>query len=145
MRERGSGGERMRTARRLCLAVGLLALAWGLTPPLHAQPVPRTLKIAVGIEADTLDPAAQTTGLVMNMVDYMYERLVALDYKQNKVVPRLATRWQASTDGLTYTFGLRGGVTFHDGTPFNAEAVKFTLCASRNERTTSLLIAKLTF
>ncbi len=116
----------MRATRLLCLILGLLMLAWGLTPPLHAQPVPRTLKIAVGIEADTLDPAAQTTGLVMNMVDYMYERLVALDYKQNKVVPRLATRWQASTDGLTYTFGLRGGVTFHDGTPFDAEAVKFT-------------------
>jgi len=91
-----------------------------------AQAVPRTLKIAVGIDADTLDPAGQTTTTVANMIDYFYETLVAYDYKQNKVVPLLATSWQISADGLTYTFKLRPNVKFHDGTPLNAEAAKFT-------------------
>lgn len=42
-------------------------------------------------------------------------------------VPGLAERWEISTDGLVYTFYLRQDVVFHDGTPFNAEAVKFNL------------------
>ncbi|MFW5696044.1 MAG: ABC transporter substrate-binding protein, partial [Alkalispirochaeta sp.] len=41
------------------------------------------------------------------------------------VEPALATDWEISEDGTVYTFELRQGVTFHDGTPFNAEAVKF--------------------
>ena len=116
----------MRSGLRLCVVLGVLALASIPAPTLHAQAIPRTLKIAVGIDPDTLDPAALTTGLVMGMVDYIYERLVKFDYKQNTVVPGLATQWQVSSDGLTYTFRLRSGVTFHDGTAFNADAVKFT-------------------
>ncbi|MDQ7828107.1 MAG: ABC transporter substrate-binding protein [Armatimonadota bacterium] len=108
----------------LLLCVVLAALA---SPPAQAQAPPRTLRIAVGIDADTLDPAGQTTTTVANMVDYIYETLVAYDYRENRVVPHLATRWQVSRDGLTYTFTLRSGVRFHDGTPLTAEAVKFTL------------------
>ena len=95
--------------------------------PAGAQAVPKQLRIAVGIDADTLDPAGQTTTTVANMVDYFFETLVDYDAEKNEFVPRLATRWQISRDGLTYTFTLRRGVTFHDGTPMNAAAVKFTL------------------
>jgi peptide/nickel transport system substrate-binding protein len=54
-----------------------------------------------------------------------YDTLVYKDMGGN-FVPGLATAWEVSEDGLTYTFNLREGVKFHDGTPFNAEAVKFS-------------------
>jgi peptide/nickel transport system substrate-binding protein len=115
--------------RRGCLGALLLilvALVVPSGPGVQAQAVPRTLKIAIGVDGDTLDPAGQTTTTVSNILDYFYEPLVAFDYKQNKVVPLLATSWVISRDGLTFTFKLRTDVKFHDGTPFNAEAVKFT-------------------
>ena len=43
------------------------------------------------------------------------------------IKPWLATEWSVSKDGKSYTFKLREGVKFHDGTPFNAEAVKYNL------------------
>ncbi|MGH7430009.1 MAG: ABC transporter substrate-binding protein, partial [Candidatus Methylomirabilaceae bacterium] len=95
--------------------------------PVTAQAVPRQLRVAVGIDADTLDPAQQTTTTIANMVDYFFETLVDYDAAKDEFVPRLATRWQVSRDGLTYTFTLRRGVTFHDGTALNAAAVKVTL------------------
>jgi peptide/nickel transport system substrate-binding protein len=85
-----------------------------------------TFSIAVGIDPDTFDPAGQTTTTVQNMVDYMVETLVSVD-DEGTVGPRLAETFETSEDGLTVTLGLVEGVTFHDGTPFNAEAVKFSL------------------
>jgi peptide/nickel transport system substrate-binding protein len=59
----------------------------------------------------------------------IYDALTAFDLDQAEeipgVVPGLAERWELSDDELTWTFYLREGVTFHDGTPFNAEAVEF--------------------
>ncbi|MBI3998941.1 MAG: ABC transporter substrate-binding protein [Armatimonadetes bacterium] len=108
----------------LVLVGGLFTLPYA---PATAQAVPRQLRIAVGIDADTLDPAGTTTTTVGNMINYFYETLVGYDTAKSEIVPSLATRWQVSRDGLTYTFTLRRGVAFHDGTPMNAAAVKFTL------------------
>lgn len=116
------------TVYRLGIAFALVAMVVSLQgPPAGAQAVPRQMRIAIGIDADRLDPAEQTTTTIANIVDYMFETLVDLHPTKNEIVPRLATRWQISRDGLTYTFTLRRGVMFHDGTPFNAQAVKFTL------------------
>jgi peptide/nickel transport system substrate-binding protein len=82
--------------------------------------------IAVGIDPDTFDPAGQTTTTVQNMVDYVIETLVTVD-DEGTVGPRLAETFETSEDGLTVTLGLVQDVQFHDGTPFNAEAVKFNL------------------
>ncbi|HEX6988935.1 MAG TPA: ABC transporter substrate-binding protein, partial [Bacillota bacterium] len=83
-------------------------------------------RIAVGIDPDTLDPAGQTTTTVQNMVDYVVETLVDID-QEGAIQPGLAESWEVAPDGLSITLNLRQGVTFHDGTPFNAEAVKFSL------------------
>lgn len=57
----------------------------------------------------------------------VYDTLVYRDPKSLEFVPGLATSWTISPDGLTYTFVLRQGVKFHDGTPFNAQAVAANL------------------
>jgi peptide/nickel transport system substrate-binding protein len=91
-----------------------------------SQQTDKQFDIAVGIEPDTFDPAGGTTTTVANMVDYSLETLTRLD-SDGKLQPGLATSWELGTDGLTATLKLRTGVKFHDGTPFNALAVKFTL------------------
>jgi ABC-type transport system substrate-binding protein len=85
-----------------------------------------TLKVAIGIDPDTLDPAAQTTTTAGQIVDMMAETLVTLDEK-GALKPLLATKWEQSSDGLSWTFTLRQDVKFSDGTPFNAQAVKFSI------------------
>jgi len=56
---------------------------------------------------------------------HVLDTLVAVNPEDNEVYPWLATSWEVSPDGKVYTFKLRDDVTFHDGTPFNAQAVKF--------------------
>jgi peptide/nickel transport system substrate-binding protein len=85
-----------------------------------------TLNVAIGIDPDTLDPAAQTTTTASQIVDMMAETLVTIDSK-GALKPLLATKWQPSSDGMSWTFTLRQGVKFSDGTPFNAQAVKFSI------------------
>ncbi len=82
-----------------------------------------TLKVAIGIDLDTVDPHGQTTTVVFNVVRHVYETLVWYDDKGN-VIPWLAERWEISPDGLVYTFYLRKGVKFHDGSEFDAYTVK---------------------
>src|SRR2546427_2425707 len=71
-----------------------------------------------------LDPHQSTAAVDRQVFQNLYDKLV--DINQNlEIVPMLATSWQIADGGRTYTFKLRQGVVFHDGTPFNAEAVKF--------------------
>ncbi|MFY0544816.1 ABC transporter substrate-binding protein [Brevibacillus sp. H7] len=82
--------------------------------------------INIGLKADppSLDPN-RSTALVDRMVhNSIYDKLFDLD-ASGKIVPMLATSYEVSADGKTYTLKLREGVKFHDGTDFNAEAVKF--------------------
>lgn len=57
----------------------------------------------------------------------IFDTLVEFDLENYELVPGLATSWDVSDDGLVYTFHLREGVTWHDGTPFTAADVEFTL------------------
>ncbi|MBN1963634.1 MAG: ABC transporter substrate-binding protein [Anaerolineae bacterium] len=72
-----------------------------------------------------LDPAVVTDGESFRVTNQGCESLLAYDGATTNVIPSLATSWTASEDGLTWTFQLREGVTFQDGTPFNADAVVF--------------------
>ncbi|MFQ5829758.1 MAG: ABC transporter substrate-binding protein, partial [Candidatus Methylomirabilia bacterium] len=98
---------------------GLVAITLGIAPASAA-----TFKIAVGIGLDTLDPVQMTTTTVANVVKYTVETLTTID-ETGKVLPMLAESWTASADGTEHTFKLRKGVTFHDGSPFDAKAVKW--------------------
>jgi peptide/nickel transport system substrate-binding protein len=112
---------------RLCgtLLATLLAAALVASPAV-AQ-VPRDV-VVVGMEAEPpgLDPG-QALGLhTLRVTAEIFETLVATRPDSTEVIPGLAESWTTSSDGIVWTFTLRRGVRFHDGTPLDAAAVKFT-------------------
>lgn len=80
-----------------------------------------TFRIAIGVDPDTLDPVQGTTTTVDNVLDYVVEPLAIID-ESGGLVPQLATSWTVADDGLSIDLELRQGVTFHDGTAFDADA-----------------------
>jgi peptide/nickel transport system substrate-binding protein len=85
----------------------------------------KNLTIGIGIDADTLNPQEQTTTLIQNICDLIFDNLFFAT-PEGKLEPRLATEYKTSADGLTWTIKLRPGVKFSDGTPLDAKAVKLT-------------------
>ena len=82
-----------------------------------------TVSVAMSGDAITLNPGDTNGNLDFSIERPIYEGLVGFD-KDGKLVPELATSWTANPQATQFTFDLRKGVTFQDGTPFNAEAVK---------------------
>ncbi len=100
-------------------AVLLLPLAAGAQaerPLVYAQNVPVTAMDTAGTNIGTVYPAGYEAMFLV------YDGLVGFDDRM-QIVPQLATGWPVSKDGLTWTFRLRRGVMFQDGTPVNADAV----------------------
>ncbi len=87
-----------------------------------------TFVFAGAADPTYLDPALVSDGESFRITKQVFEGLVELKPGSTKLVPALATRWKVGRDGKTWTFNLRRGVKFHDGTPFNAAAV----CANFN-------------
>ncbi|WP_166355807.1 ABC transporter substrate-binding protein [Phytoactinopolyspora limicola] len=87
----------------------------------------RMLTFALYDEPPTLDPAVATDGEAGKVIQNVYDQLVSVGSDGYEISPAVAESWEVSPDGLTYTFFLRDGVTFHDGSPLTAEAVKFSL------------------
>lgn len=83
--------------------------------------------ITAGIAAapSSMDPHFATTGQNQQVAAVLYDRLIHIDADGN-FAPGLATEWAVDEDRLTWTFHLREGVTFHDGSPFTAEDVVYT-------------------
>ena len=75
--------------------------------------------------ADNLDPHQAFLQVTAQIVKPIFDSLVYMRRDDANVYPGLATDWTISPDGKIYTFTLRSGVKFHDGTPFNAAAVKY--------------------
>lgn len=89
------------------------------------------LKIAIGMNPDIMDPPNSYAGSDMMIGSHIFERLVNFDYDESlkKAVPKpaLAEKWEMTEGGKVWTFYLKKGIQFHDGTPCNAEAVKFNI------------------
>jgi ABC-type transport system substrate-binding protein len=104
-----------------------------------AQQYGGTVVIAWGTDAVRLDPADMTDNPSETVLRHIMDGLVEFDEQLNKN-PCLAKSWEISEDGTVYTFHLREGIKFHDGTPFNAEAVAFNFnrIITQNLRRTAL-------
>ncbi|TQR07534.1 ABC transporter substrate-binding protein [Psychrobacillus soli] len=83
----------------------------------------KVLVFGRGGDSVSLDPAAVTDGESFKVTQNVFETLLNFGKQDTTINEGLATKWEPSEDGLTYTFTLREGVKFHDGTDFNAEAV----------------------
>jgi peptide/nickel transport system substrate-binding protein len=86
-----------------------------------------TFIFAQGADPRGLDPAFVDDGESAMVMGNIYEGLTKYNEKTTAIEPALATDWQISDDGLVYTFNLRQGVKFHDGSDFNAEVVKYNI------------------
>ncbi len=84
----------------------------------------QVLVYARGGDSESLDPGSTTDGESSRVTRQVLEGLLDFEPETFDIKPGLAHDWDVSDDGLTYTFYLEEGVTFHDGTDFNAEAVK---------------------
>jgi len=82
-----------------------------------------TLVFGAAAEPTSLDGAVVSDGESLRVIDQITEGLVGLAPGSTNLVPKLARSWKATNNGRTWTFRLRTGVRFHDGTPFNARAV----------------------
>lgn len=92
----------------------------------EAPAVKDEIVVAIGAQPEALDPIAMSSAPAATVSEHMTESLVYLA-PNGDLVPALATAWEAAADGRSWTLTLRQGVTFHDGAPFNAEAVKINL------------------
>jgi peptide/nickel transport system substrate-binding protein len=88
---------------------------------------PRTLNYGLTLIPSGIDPHVHASNELGIPLSSVYDTLVFQDPATGEFVPGLATDWTISADGLVYTFSLRHDVKFHDGTPFNAEAVRINL------------------
>jgi peptide/nickel transport system substrate-binding protein len=82
-----------------------------------------TLIFGKGRDATRLDPADTTDGESSIVTENVFDKLIHFQEDSTALEPGLATSWDVAPDGKAYTFHLRRGVTFHDGTPFDAPAV----------------------
>jgi peptide/nickel transport system substrate-binding protein len=105
---------------------GAVAASLLVSPFARAQKPGGTLRIARGQESDTLDPQKTALLVAHEIAWQIYDSLIYLD-ESGTVYPGLALSWAFSNENKTVTFKLRPGINFHDGAPFNAEAVRFTV------------------
>src|SRR5215467_14982350 len=84
----------------------------------------------------TYDPRVTSSRHEYQVIAQIFDTLVASD-GTNRLLPGLATAWDVAPDGKSVTLKLRGDVGFHDGTPFDAEAVKFTFDSIVDPKTAS--------
>ena len=86
----------------------------------------KDLTIGLNADPDALDPAVSRTMVGREVFTSLFDKLIDVDQQMN-FVPALATKWEWVENNTALILTLRQGVKFHDGTPFNAQAVKYNL------------------
>ena len=111
----------------MLLITGLVSPAGNEMSPTAVSAASEATSVNVGIQADvlTLDPALAYDLNTWLVVAQLFDTLTVQPSDGSPLQPGLALSWAFSQDGLTWTFNLRPGVTFHDGTPLDAQAVVF--------------------
>ncbi|WP_028983884.1 ABC transporter substrate-binding protein [Sporolactobacillus terrae] len=111
----------------LILSLALVLTGCGSSGSSSNSDANKTLVFGRGADTTSLDPAVVTDGESFRISQNIFETLVSYDYKNQstKIKPGLAESWKISDDGKTYTFTLRKGVKFSDGSAFNADAVVY--------------------
>lgn len=103
----------------------MLALLPGV--PVWAQQADTDVTIVLETQPDQLDPCQSSKSQVGKVIKQnVVETMTEIDPSTGEIGPRLATEW-SQVDDLTWTFMLRDDVVFHDGTPFNAEAMQYSI------------------
>jgi len=113
--------------KRLLMLSTTAVFAAALAAPgnLWAEPVHGgTLQVGLADDPPEMDPHLTSSNASRTVLHNIFATLVEVD-EELQIQPELAESWEVSEDGTEYTFHLREGVTFHDGTPFDAEAVAF--------------------
>ena len=116
----------MRSSAAIIIALCMVFGACTLTPSVPTPtPTPATaggtLRVAIAEPVGTLDPWADDASLVATR--QIFETLVQVDPATSRITPLLASSWQMTNDGASWTFTLRDGVRFHDGSTLDASAV----------------------
>jgi peptide/nickel transport system substrate-binding protein len=124
-------GHRRKAAVAIVAGVALIvSLAVATGPAAHAADSPRyggILLAVIGADPPSLDPHQESTFANIELVAPLYSTLLQLDpYHYPNVVGDVATEWKTTPDGLTYTFKIRSGIHFHDGSPLTSADVKAT-------------------
>ena len=124
---RMSTGWRRALALALTTVVGVVAVAGPATSLAQTPTTGGSIVAAIEGEPTSVDPAFDydfVSGLATSSIT---EALLVFCEDDTQLCPNLATEWTVSPDGLTYTFKVRQGVTFHDGTPMTVDDVVFSL------------------
>jgi peptide/nickel transport system substrate-binding protein len=108
----------------LLLTIALLIGGGAAASP--AVPGQAVLTYGMRLEPRSFDPAGGNEQYTLKVIRNAYEGLIQEKFGTTQLEPALAESWTVSPDHMTWTFTLRRGVKFHDGSEFNAEAVRFT-------------------
>ena len=123
--DRQTPPSRSSRVSRLVLGLALAGMVLSVATSI-AQAKDGTLVWARDGDSDSLDPQRTTTTLSWEIFSQIYDSLLAFD-DSGKVVPNLAKAWTVSPDGKQVSFTLNDGIICHDGSPFTADDVKYTI------------------
>jgi peptide/nickel transport system substrate-binding protein len=126
--------QSLNLTRRLAIGLAVTTVLSAVLPATAALAAPKnSITIGMGTEPAGLDPTAGANVFIGQVTwQNIFEGLVTID-EEGKIQPQLASSWEISEDGRTYTFKLHDGVKFHDGEVFDSSVAKASLDRARGE------------